>query len=365
MKTKNIIFVANSVLDLFFLSRILKKNSKKKFKYFLVAENKLSNNIFLKRLIDQYDIFYIFIEEFELFTNQKIKSIVNIFKKIRIDRKKIIKFLPNIKSRIYFFNAFHNSLTFTTLPIRGKKIFIKTNNCLKIKNCKNFFDQVNQFDIAVNKKNILRSLVNIIIYKLLFLKDLKLSNYVIDKKIFPFKNDHLKVTGISIKDNFKQLKISPHFDFNKIDNPKQEILFLFTKLEDENSFGINFDNSYKNISKYLNSFKMPITIKIHPNFNKNIDNSFFETLNSKIKIINDYNNAELYMPNYKYIVSCIASNAFKHFLNTNYSNKHEFISLIDLIEFEDPAVKNKFEQILYIICNKNLSRVFRPNRQNS
>ena len=64
--------------------------------------------------------------------------------------------------------------------------------------------------IKLVKKKFFHSILNFFVFKLLFLCDLKLSKYIIDenylKKKIEIENDYLKVTGIGVKDKFKELE---------------------------------------------------------------------------------------------------------------------------------------------------------------
>ena len=101
-------------------------------------------------------------------------------------------------------------------------------------------------------------------------------------------------------------------------------------------------------------------MKTHPNFSNHLNEPMMTTIKeNNIELISDHNIAEVYMYNYKYIVSTCASNAFKNF-NMKYIMNYNLISLINLIEFEDKLVEEKFRQILHTVCFYNYEIIQKP-----
>ena len=357
MINKNIVFVLYGNLDIFFLNTILEKLQNRNYNYYFVISKNLINNKFIDEQTKNKKNNILFVEPFNINIYSKFKNLYKIWKKIFYDRVIIKKFLPNEIERTYVFNAFNNSLTFTILPLLKKIKFIQSNAFLKNINLNNNFKHVNQFNHKISKKKIFHSILNFFVFKLLFLCDLKLSKYIIDenylKKKIEIENDYLKVTGIGVKDKFKELRIKASYNFKKVDKPKNEILFLYTRFEDENGFGIDYDKTYRNVFNYLKRLNLPITLKLHPSYLDNFDYSKIEKFKLKVKIIDDHNPAEKYLPEYKNILCPVSSRSFYHFVKLYDFKNYNLISCIDMIEYKDDNVKKKFEQY-FLINNLNI-----------
>jgi len=352
------------VTDVCYFNTIIEKIKKYKFNILLITTENCLKNIFLKKIIFENNIKILTLSTIELKITENFKNKIKPILIYNINLLKLKKFFfrKNI-IKTYFFNEFHNDLTFQVFPFSKKHIFIQSLQYLKISNIKSESEFVSQFGDPVDKDAINIANKNIQFYKNLLKIDLLFSKYGLDDKYFKKGNiydfDYYKVVGFSIKDNFRQIKINPSYPL-KTTFPKNEILFLFTKLEDYNNFGINFEKSYNNFFKYLKSLNKPITIKLHPNFKNEMSNFFLEEFNKlNAKIIDDYNQAERYMPEYKYIIT-VVSNSFKNFSLLYDTKKYNLISLIDLIEFENEQVRDKIEQCLYTVCYNNYNNILRP-----
>ena len=364
MNNKNIVFVLYASLDFFFLTTILEKLQNKNYNFYFVVSKKLTNNKFINEQTKNEKNKILFVDPFQIDIYSKINNLYKFWKNIINDRSKIKKFLPNKIERAYIFNTFNNSLTFTILPLLKKKKFIQSNAFLKNENLKNNFKHVNQFNHEISKKKKFHAVLNFFILKLLFLCDIRLTKYIIDesylKKKLAIDDDYLKVTGIGVKDSFKELRIKSSYNFKKIDKPKNEILFLYTNFEDENGFGIDFDKTYRNVFNYLEKLNLPITLKLHPSYLDNFDYSNIEKLKFNEKIINDYNPAEKYMPEYKNIICPVSSRAFYHFAKLYDYKNYNLISCIDLVEYIDISVKKKFQQYFSINNLNIMDVIIRP-----
>ena len=367
MKNKiHILFTLSSLTDLAYFNTVLKKINKFQFNIILITQEYCIQSIFLKKIIIENNIKVLTLKLIDLKITEILKNkikpkIVYYFNYLKLRKfffkKKII--------RSYFFNEFHNSITFQVLPFVKQPIFIRTIPYCKITNIKDESEFVSQFGNKFDPSMIKQANKNIKFYKNLFKINLLSSKYELDGKYFKKGNiynyDFYKVVGFSIKDNFKQVQVNPNFPIKKVKTTKDSILFLFGRLEDMNNFGINFELSYRNMFKYIKKLNKPVTIKLHPNFLIVLDGYLKELINDlNATIINDNNNAEFYMSDYKYIITPIASNAFKVFSNIVDTSRYKLISLLDLVEFEDKVVQKKLQQVFYTVNYNNHKSIIRP-----
>ena len=366
MKNNNyILFTFSSVTDIVYFNTVIEKIKKYKFNILLITTENCIKDVLLKKIIFENNIEVLTLRVIELKITENLENKIKPTLIYNINLLKLNKFFFRRKIiKTYFFNEFHNDLMFQVLPFSKKVIFIQSLQYLKVTNVRSESEFVSQFGDPMNKDAINVANKNIQFYKNLLNIDLLFSKYGLDDKYFKKGNiynfDYYKVVGFSIKDDFRQIKINPSYPF-KTTSPKDEILFLFTKIEDINNFGINFESSYQNMFRYIKKLNKPITIKLHPNFNKELNTHLKKELqNLNAKIIYDNNAAEYYMSDFKYIVCTTTTNAFKNFTLKNYSSNYKLISLINFIDCEDKKIWKKLQQILYTVSYNNYEYIIRP-----
>ena len=353
MLKKNIILILTSKLSLFYLKTVFDKIKNANNYYFYIFTNSsCANDPYIKYLLKNKKVEIIILKEVKFSIFKKIDNTIKFFYLTMYNYCKIIfykiKLLNNTKT--FIFDEFNNNITFQVLAFfRKNYTLIQANQFLRINNIK--------------EKNFTKNYIKCSIFflSIIFLRKLYLSEYSLDKSYFKnnyyIKHDYYLKHGLSLKDNFKQIRIKPsyiyEFVIKKNSNLKNEVLFIFSKIENHFHKGINFNNSYKNIFNYLKNLNLPINIKFHPGFSSPDINFFKEYIDiNKIKIIDSDYCAEFYISKYKYVCIICGSNSIKHFFDLFFDNKISVISFINLIEFENDEVKKKFHQYLDATCYK-------------
>ena len=135
---------------------------------------------------------------------------------------------------------------------------------------------------------------------------------------------------------------------------------MYTRFEDENGFGIDYDKSYRNVLNYLKRLNLPITLKLHPSYLNNFDYSQIEKFKLKVKIINDHNPAEKYLPEYKNILCPVSSRSFYHFVKLYDFKNYNLISCIDMIEYKYFNLKKKLKKYFFLNILNIVDVIDRP-----
>ena len=183
-----------------------------------------------------------------------------------------------------------------------------------------------------------------------FFKELKLCYYQLDKKYFrkEIKNDFYKVEGFGFNDNYKFTRLFPYnlrsYSVKKSKNP----LYLFAPVEQTSTFGIDLNQTYLNFFSYIKNNFNEIDIKIHPTLK---DSIWIKNLSTKINVnfIEANLPAEFFLDKYSMVYVNFVSNSIRHFIENNRRNDIKFYSLINLIEFDNISVKDKFFQMFEVV----------------
>lgn len=341
----DVVIVSSGTLDTVFILKIIQKYKSKKI--LLITERKISENIYKISKNLFLDILYIKHIYFSYEFNPKdylinISKIVHNYIVLLQTRSKF-----SDQTRVYFFNEFYNFSTFQSYSIykKYKNTFIRSIRFLKIEN----FSIKQLFERNYSILKILRILINFFTLKIFF-RELNLGFYKLDCNYYKksFDVDYYKVEGFCFIDKIKFLKIFPYnlrsYQKNKFTNP----LYLFSPVEGVSNYGINLDKTYENIFNYLSHNFREIDIKIHPAFK---NNEWIVKLSKKIKINyleSDYP-AEYFIDKYDKLYVNFFSNSLRHFLENNNNTNINFISLIDLIVFNNPDVEKKFLQMFNVV----------------
>lgn len=355
MNLYEIVIVSSGTLDTVYILKILDKFKSKKI--LLISERNFNHEIFKLAnitnltLMKLNPIYFSYEISFKEYT-QIFKLFANFFKIIKI-RWSISK-----TARIYFFNEFYSFCSFLSFKLlkQFKYRFIRSIRFLEVKN----FNSEELFQKRFSKKKILKIYLSFKILNFLF-NDLNLVYYQLDKNYYKkdYQIDYYKAEGFGFTESINYLKIPPFNYKNSSSKKSKNPLYLFAPVEQTSIYGINLDLTYKKLFKYISTYHNEIDLKIHPSLK---ESKWISKLASGINInfIEADLPAEYFISEYNIVYVNFVSNSIRHYIENNKNTDIKFISLINLIKFEDQFVFNKFNQMYEVVFNnfeKNIQKV--------
>lgn len=357
-----VVIVAIGSSDVIYILKLIDKIKNKNI--LIITQTKYFDNKIFNILKEKKIINFLFLNEIFFPIDFKIKSFFTQFINIIQNYIILLRVKRNISSiaRVYFFNEFNSFLTILSFPIlsRFKYRFIRSIKLLKNTNpenedIKNFLPSIRYYILA--KRNLF---LLSIVFRNIFISFYEL-DYSFFKKKKIYTKDYYKIIGFGLNSGIKFLKIKS-FNFSKMIKKKikrKNPLYLFAPIEQSSSFGINITKSYHNIYSYLKNNYHSIDIKIHPSMR-----DYPGLLNLKkllnYKLLNYSFPAEYYINQYDVVIVNFVSTSIRAYLENNNKTKTKFISLVDLLIFDDKKVKEKFEQyydVLYDGFEKKVKKI--------